>query len=209
MTSTSPGDNPISRKVTPVARIATLACGWCVLAYALALTAEIIGRKLLGTSFKGIDELGGFVLAISAAIGASYAMAQRSHTRVDVFLVRFPRRLQRVLNTLAMVMFAGFASFAAWRGAVVLRDTLEYGSSATNLEQPLWLPQSLWLAGLLLLAAVSVAYAVHASYLLIARRPELNAWYGPTSAQEELDAELAVLAARGKQAPAAPRPATD
>lgn len=194
--------NPISEKITPAVRWATIACGWVVFAYAVALTLEILGRKLLTTSFKGIDELGGFVLAISAAIGASYAMAQRNHTRVDVFLVRFPRQVQRVLNTLAMWCFAGFASFAAWRGVAVLRDTLEFGSTATNLEQPLWVPQALWVAGLVLLASVALAYALHASYLLSTRRPELNTWYGPAGAKEELEAEMAEIAARGVAADA-------
>jgi TRAP-type C4-dicarboxylate transport system permease small subunit len=189
--------NPISENIAPAARWATVACGWVVFAYAIALTLEVLGRKLFSTSFKGIDELGGFVLAISAAIGASHAMAQRSHTRVDVFLVRFPRPVQRLLNTLAMLCFAGFACFAAWRGIAVLRDTLEFGSTATNLEQPLWVPQALWVAGLVLLAAVSLAYGLHALWLLLTRRPELNAWYGPAGAQEELEAELAEIAARG------------
>lgn len=189
--------NPISRKIMPAARFATMACGWVVMAYAVALTLEILGRKLFNTSFKGIDELGGFVLAISAAIGASYAMAQRSHTRVDVFLVHFSRPIQRILNTLAMVSFAFFSSFAAWRAIAVLLDTVEYKSSATNLEQPLWIPQAGWVIGLVLLAAISLVYATHALYLLVQKRPELNNWYGPLSAQEELDDELAELHARG------------
>jgi TRAP-type C4-dicarboxylate transport system permease small subunit len=192
--------NPISQKIAPAARIATLACGWVVMAYAIALTLEILGRKFFNTSFKGIDELGGFVLAISAAIGASYAMALRSHTRVDVFLVRFSRPVQKVLNTLAMACFAFFATFAAWRGIAVLLDTIEYKSSATNLEQPLWIPQTGWVIGLVLLAAISLTYAFHAIYLLVKNRPELNAWYGPVSAQEELEAELAELHARGTDA---------
>lgn len=189
--------NPISQTIAPAARFATLACGWVVLGYAIALSLEVLGRKLFNTSFKGIDELGGFVLAISAAIGASYTMAQRSHTRVDVFLVRFPRAVQRVLNTLGMATFAFFATFAAWRGISVLMETLEFKSSAPNLELPLWIPQSAWVLGLVLLACISLAYAGHALYLLVGRRPELNAWYGPTSAQEELEAELAELKARG------------
>ncbi len=192
--------NPISQKIAPAARVATLACGWVVMAYAVTLTLEILGRKFFNTSFKGIDELGGFVLAISAAIGASYAMAQRSHTRVDVFLVRFSRPVQKVLNTLAMACFAFFATFAAWRGTTVLMDTIEYKSSATNLEQPLWIPQTGWVIGLVLLAAISLTYAFHAIYLLVKNRPELNAWYGPVSAQEELEAELAELHARGTDA---------
>jgi TRAP-type C4-dicarboxylate transport system permease small subunit len=170
----------------------------------VGLTLEILGRKFFATSFKGIDELGGFVLAITAAVGASCAMAQRSHTRVDVFLVRFPTGVQRWLNALAMVTFAGFSGFAVWRGAAVLRDTLEYGSSATNLEQPLWVPQSLWLIGLSLLALISLAYAVHAVFLLVTGRPELNAWYGPAGAQDELQAELNNLQARGIDAAPAP-----
>ena len=174
-----------------------MACGWVVMAYAVALTLEILGRKLFNTSFKGIDELGGFVLAISAAIGASYAMAQRSHTRVDVFLVHFSRPIQRLLNTFAMASFAFFSSFAAWRAIAVLLDTVEYGSSATNLEQPLWIPQAGWVIGLVLLAIISLVYAIHALYLLVQKRPELNNWYGPLSAQEELDDELAELHARG------------
>ncbi len=197
-------DNPINRRIVPPVRWATLLCGWAVFAYAVALTLEVLGRKLLTTSFKGIDELGGFVLAISAAIGAAWALTQRNHTRVDVFLVRFPRGLQRVLNTLAMLGFAGFASFAAWRGVAVLRDTLEFGSTATNLEQPLWVPQALWVAGLALLALVALAYALHALYLLVAGRPELNTWYGPAGAKEELDAELDAIAARGVTAETMP-----
>lgn len=194
--------NPISEKIAPAARVATLACGWVVFAYALVLTLEILGRKFFNTSFKGVDELGGFVLAISAAVGASYAMAQRSHTRVDVFLVRFPRSTQRWLNTLAMATFAFFATFAAWRGIAVLLETLELKSSATNLEQPLWVPQLAWVIGLVLLAAISLSYAVHAIYLLARKRTELNAWYGPLSAQEELEAELGELKARGTTAEA-------
>lgn len=200
--------NPISQAIAPAARFATLACGWVVLGYAIALSLEVLGRKLFNTSFKGIDELGGFVLAISAAIGASYAMAQRSHTRVDVFLVRFPRPVQRILNTLGMATFAFFATFAAWRGINVLMETLEFKSSAPNLELPLWIPQSAWVLGLVLLAIISLAYAVHALYLLVRQRPELNAWYGPTSAQEELEAELAELKARGTASAAGMQGAT-
>jgi hypothetical protein len=53
-----PNPNPISQWVAPAARVATIACGWVVLAYAVALTLEILGRKFFNTSFKGIDELG-------------------------------------------------------------------------------------------------------------------------------------------------------
>ena len=51
--------------------------------------------------------------------------------------------------------------------------------------------------GLVLLATISAIGAIHALYLLFTGRPELNAWYGPVSAQEELEAELEELKKRG------------
>jgi len=191
--------NPISRVVEPVARIVAIVFGYTILVYSLALSAEIVGRKLFNTSFKGIDEVGGFVLAIAAAVGASYTMAMRGHTRVDVFLVMMPRRVQRVLNTLAMVTMAVFAVFAAFRGVSVLQETLEFGSVSSNLQQPLWIPQAMWAVGLGLFGLIASAYALHALWLLVTGRPELNAFYGPLTVKDELDGELAALEARNAE----------
>ena len=106
-------------------------------------------QKLFGFSFQGTDDMGGYVLAIIAVVGASYTMAMRGHTRVDVFLVRMSSGWQRLLNVAAMLTLAGFASFAAWRGSSVLLESIEFQSVASNpLQTPLWQPQSLWLAGL-------------------------------------------------------------
>ena len=184
-------DNPISRIVEPIARWVAIVCGWGVLALSIAITIEILGRKLFAFSFHGIDDIGGYVLAITATVGASYTMAMRGHTRVDVFLVRMPDGLQRLLNLLAMAGLALFALFAAWRGSVVLMETIEFKSVATNpLQTPLWQPQSLWLAGIVLFAAIAFVYAAHALVLYVRGSPQLNRLYGPMSAVDELEAEL-------------------
>jgi TRAP-type C4-dicarboxylate transport system permease small subunit len=193
-------DNPISRVVEPLARWAAIVCGWAVLIYSFAVAYEILGRKLFGFSFQGIDDIGGYVLAITAAVGASFTMAMRGHTRVDVFLVRMPVGWQRALNTAAMVAMAVFGSYAAWRGFAVLSESIEFQSVATNpLQTPLWQPQVLWLTGISLFALISVAYAVHALVLYFRGGPELNRHYGPQSAQDELEAELTARAEREAQ----------
>jgi TRAP-type C4-dicarboxylate transport system permease small subunit len=196
-------ENPISRVVEPLARLAAIACGWLVLLLSLAITVEIVGRKLFAFSLQGTDDFGGYVLAIVAVIGASYTMAMRGHTRVDVFLVRMPQAAQRALNVLAMVSMAAFAIYGAWRGSTVLLDSIEFQSVASNPRQtPLWQPQSVWLAGLVLFALIASAYALHALLLWFKASPDLNRWYGPTTAQDELEAELTAKAEREAQAEA-------
>ena len=195
--------NPISRVVEPVARMAAILCGYVVLVLSIFVAIDIVGRKLFGFTFQGMDDLGGYVLAIIAVVGASYTMAMRGHTRVDVFLVRMSAGAQRALNALAMVTMAAFAAFAAWRGLDVLLESVEFQSVATNpLQTPLWQPQLAWVAGLVLFALISTAYAIHALLLLSRASPELNRFYGPASAQDELEAELTARAERESQAEA-------
>ena len=194
-------EDPISRVVEPVARVAAIVCGYAVLLLSRAVSVEIIGLKLFSHSFPGTDDIGGYVLAIIAVIGASYTMAKRGHTRVDIFLVKLPTGWQRVLNTLAMVTMAAFATFAAWRGLTVLLESIEFQSVASNpLQTPLWQPQVLWLIGLVLFALISLAYAVHSLLLLATGNPNLNRFYGPASVQDELEAELTAQAERAAQA---------
>ncbi|MBX9758113.1 MAG: TRAP transporter small permease [Beijerinckiaceae bacterium] len=189
--------NPVSRVAEPLARTLSISVGWGVLAFAIAMTAEIVMRKAFAYSFKGMDELGGFVLAITAAAGASYSMAMRAHTRVDVFLVRFSQRWQRALNTMALVTLAAFATFAAWRGWAVLDETIEFSSSAPNLGIALFWPQLIWVISLVLFAGIACAYAAHALILLATGSPGINTNYGPLSVRDELQEELDALKRRG------------
>ena len=199
-------NNPISRVVEPVARVAAILCGYAVLVLSVLVSIDIVGRKLFSFTFQGTDDLGGYVLAIIAVVGASYTMAMRGHTRVDVFLVRLPPRWQRVLNVVAMVTMAAFAAFAAWRGLDVLQESIEFQSVASNpLQTPLWQPQLLWVIGLTLFALISLAYAIHSIVLLVRGSDELNRLYGPASAQDELEAELTARAEREAQAEAGER----
>jgi len=192
--------DPISRVVEPVARVAAIVCGYAVLLLSLAVSVEIVGRKLFSHSFPGTDDIGGYVLAIVAIVGASYTMAKRGHTRVDIFLVRMPAAWQRLLNLLAMVTMAVFATFAAWRGSTVLLESIEFQSVASNpLQTPLWQPQSLWLIGLVLFALIALGYALHALTLFVKNDPRLNRYYGPASVQDELEAELTAQAERAAQ----------
>lgn len=184
-------ENPVGRFVVPVARGAAILCGYGILILSFAVCLEILGRKFFAFSLQGIDDIGGYALAITAAVGASYTMAMRGHTRIDVFLVRMKPPMQALLNLTAMVTLAGFAGFALWRGYDVLSESIEFRAVATNpLQTPLWIPQSIWLAGVALFAIFAAAYALHSCFLFARDPRRLNLLYGPVTAQDEVDAEL-------------------
>lgn len=170
---------------------------------ALAVTVETLARKIFNFSLQGVDELGGYSLAVGSTIAFALAVIGRNHIRVDVFHERFPRRLKAALNWLSIVLLAALALLfviVSWR---VLSESLAYGSTAqTPWATPLIYPQSLWYAGLVLFLLMAAGYALRATWLLASGRiDELNEEFHAKSAKEELKEELEDL--RHRQAEAA------
>ncbi|HEV8257528.1 MAG TPA: TRAP transporter small permease [Casimicrobiaceae bacterium] len=166
--------------------------GIIFLALSVVVTIETIARKVFTFSLQGADELGGYALAVGSTLAFSLALMGRNHIRVDVFHEFFSRRMQAALNWFSITMIALFALVIALVSIKVLRETVEYGSTAqTPWATPLIYPQSAWYAGFILFMLVAVGYAARATYLLFSGRiDELNVEFHPKSAKEELKEEL-------------------
>ncbi len=168
---------------------AAIAAGYASLGLSLLITFEVVARKLFNFSLQGVDEIGGYVLAIGVSFSFAYALLHRAHTRVDVLLTRLPPLLQAPLNALAILMLAAFSAFMLWRAIETLRETLEFGSLAsTPLQTPLWIPQGLWVIGLGVFMVLTVLLAGRALKLLVTGQlAALEREYGPRSTDDELE----------------------
>jgi TRAP-type C4-dicarboxylate transport system permease small subunit len=162
------------------------------------VTVETIARKLFNVSLQGVDELGGYALAIGSTISFSLAVFGRNHIRVDVLHQHYPDCLKALMNWLSAFSLAAFAVFLCWVAIQVLLDSVTYGSTAqTPWATPLIYPQSFWYAGLVIFAIVSSCFAAWATYLLFTGKlQELILEFQPKSAKEELKEELDDLAQR-------------
>ena len=86
--------NPVANAFEPPARFVAIAGGYWLMLIAAATCVEIISRKLFSFSLLGVDEVGGYTLAILAALGFSYALVDRAHTRIDVLMRETARGAQ-------------------------------------------------------------------------------------------------------------------
>jgi TRAP-type C4-dicarboxylate transport system permease small subunit len=187
--------------MTPVVRAAAIACGWALMAISFATVFEVVARKL-NYSLKSIDELGGYILAATSAIGFSWALVTRAHMRITLVVNWLPRPARRLLDAVAMLSLAGMAVFCAWRGYAEFSTNFISGRpSNTPMQTPLWMPQAVFFAGLALFALCSTLAAIHAAWLLFVDSARLERLYGPQSLEEEVSAEVSDidhrLAAKG------------
>ncbi|MGB3425284.1 MAG: TRAP transporter small permease [Castellaniella sp.] len=183
--------NVIVNACLPAARVAACIAGYALVVLSVLITYDVIVRKLFDASSIGTDEIGGYIVAIMAAFGFTYALLQHAHTRIDIFYQWLPKRLRLLANLLAMAAMASYACFLAWRAWATLAESIEYKSTSnTSLHTPQWIPQSVWLLGLLLFAIVSVALLIHAVWLMVrGNASQALQFYGPKTLDEEIEEE--------------------
>lgn len=172
--------------------------GFSLLTLALAVAVETILRKVFNKSLQGVDELGGYVLAMTAALSFAVAVRSRTHIRIDLIHDHLPLPLRVMLNTLAAISIAACSLAALYMAWIALTDTIQYNATAqTPWATPLRFPQGAWVAALAVFALVAIAEASRVLMLVFSGRSiDADRLYGPRGAKEELDEELADLKAR-------------
>lgn len=162
--------------------------GYACLGLSFLIVAEILLRKLANFSLQGVDEIGGYVVAITGTFGMALAAVERAHTRIDVLLLRLPRQVQAALNLLSYVGLGLGAAFMAYMGWRTLSDSLLFGSvSSSPLQTPLWLPQSLWVAGLVVFGLSALWTAIRGLYALRGGLDAADRVLAPPTIAEEIE----------------------
>jgi len=138
-----------------------IAVGAMLMVCVLYTLVEILTRQL-GGSLGGVDEISGYVMAITSSWGVSYALTERAHVRIDLVRERLVSKSRALLDAIAIMSLAATALVVAWRGWSVVAKTLSTGARAnTPLETPLWIPQLLWWSGWLWFAISAVLLVVY------------------------------------------------
>jgi TRAP-type mannitol/chloroaromatic compound transport system permease small subunit len=146
-----------------ISRYAAWASGYAIVGCAALIGIDIVLRKLFAVSLGGTDEISGYVLVVTFAWTAAWALFRDAHIRIDIVSSRLPPGPRRVFDLLALASLLGVAALLAWQASGVFAESVRLGSvSNTPLRVPLWLPQGLWFLGLLV-------FALSAVILLIAR----------------------------------------
>jgi TRAP-type mannitol/chloroaromatic compound transport system permease small subunit len=138
---------------------------------AFFVTYDVLARKwgsAVGLPTTRVtDEISGYMLALAATWGFAFALRTGGHVRVDVVFPYMSRRVRTVVDVIAQLLMAAFASIVAWKIWALVADSLESDMrSSTYLLTPLYIPQGILGVGfsLLALAAVFTAVAILAGW---------------------------------------------
>ena len=185
-------------------KVAAALFGLVFLLLSFAVAVETTMRKVFNVSLQGVDELGGYCLAVGASLAFTLALVSRAHIRIDLIHDLLPRGPRLWLNVMAMFTITATALLRVAMAYYSLRDSIVLNSTAqTPWATPIKYPQMVWIACLGLFGAVASGYAVRVIWLALSgRSDELEATYSPRGAKEELKEEVDDAIARGVAASA-------
>lgn len=156
------------------ARWLAIAGGALMLVCSFFIVADVVGRRLLGVSTWGADEISYYAMAISASWSLAFGLLAKAHIRID--FVRNQLKLPgRVLLDVVALCGMSFVSlmFSASTWEIFHRSWLRGTTSITQLATPLWIPQLFWFAGFVFFSVMCALLVVRTLMaLLVERSPE-------------------------------------
>jgi C4-dicarboxylate transporter DctQ subunit len=129
-----------------------------------ALVCYQVGGRAWGASVSWTDELSRYLIIVSTYFGASAAIRTRDHIRVELLVDMLPAGLRRAVETLVILMCAGYTATVAFVGYRWLEDTISLGlvSAESSLAIPIYWFQAVVPLGfaLMTLRLLAQAWAV-------------------------------------------------
>jgi TRAP-type C4-dicarboxylate transport system permease small subunit len=149
---------------------------------------DVVVRKAIGFSIVGVDEISGFILAISCSWGCAFALLHRAHVRVETVQLVLSPRTCAILDMVGLTLLGAFVATVGWYGANVLSMSIDMGSNADMLDVSLWIPQVTWVAGYMMFVILAVLLIVRSGAAFLAGDlTTLHTLIGSRSVAEEVE----------------------
>ncbi|QDG76610.1 TRAP transporter small permease [Labrenzia sp. PHM005] len=145
-------------------KAATVLAACCLLAIAVLVTLQVLGRLLdgarglfgmdpLGLLVPSLAEIAGFLLVGASFLALAGTLRNADHIRVSILLQAVTPGIARLLNIWCLAVAAAFAVFFTWHAGVLAYDSYLYNEVSFGIIPiPLVYPQIVMALGLLVLA---------------------------------------------------------
>jgi TRAP-type C4-dicarboxylate transport system permease small subunit len=173
-----------------VSRLLAWAAGACILiGCGLLISLDVVTRAIFRRGVIESFEISAYAFAAAIGLGMAFAVASKSHIRVDIALGVLPKGWRAPCDLLASAALALVALALAWYCWGTLAQSIDMNAkSVSSMQTPMAVPQSVWFAGLFWFAAMAVIVPLQAlARLLAGDRAGFDALVGSLRVDEEIE----------------------
>ena len=101
---------------------------------------NVVARYAFESSISWAGELTIYLFLWSTFFGAAYCFKKDAHIAVDVFLVKAPPKIQKLLTLITLIISAIYVGAIAYFGYQYVLLYIDLGEMSVDLNIPLWIP---------------------------------------------------------------------
>lgn len=119
-------------------------------------TADVTGRYIFNKPIIGTVEIFGILLPAIVLLGLAYTQGAQAHIRMEVLVLRLPRRVQTILSFITTICMLFVSALILWQGVALIITYRHMGRTIETIGVPLFLTQILVPLGALMLCFVLI-----------------------------------------------------
>ena len=100
--------------------------------------ADVIGRYLFNNPIKGAMEGSQLLMAGVALLCWGYTQATKSHISIDLFIMRYPARLQAIMGIASLVLTIVVFGLITWQSLLLALEAYKQHRMLENIPFPLF-----------------------------------------------------------------------
>ena len=104
-------------------------CVWTMAIMTLLVFVQVVMRYVFSNSLSWSEEMARFIFLWLSWIGASYAVKERSHFRVEMFANMIPGAARRYFEYFVLIVWFVFSFILAWIGTELVIFIADTGQS--------------------------------------------------------------------------------
>ncbi|HED14266.1 MAG TPA: TRAP transporter small permease subunit [Gammaproteobacteria bacterium] len=132
-------------------QIAGLLAGFCIVAMAVLILGQIVGRWF-GIIVPSTEDFSGYLLAAASFLALPFTLRSGGHIRVNLLISQLHGVKRKVTETLVLLLSLLFSGFAASSAIQLVVESWRFGDiSQGYVSVPLWIPQVPMALGLVIL----------------------------------------------------------
>lgn len=112
-------------------------CVWTMAIMTILVFIQVVMRYLFSNSLSWSEELARYIFLWLSWIGASYAVKERSHFRVEMFANMIKGSARRFFEAFVLIVWFLFSFVLAWLGTDLVLFLAESGQNSSAMEIPM------------------------------------------------------------------------
>lgn len=99
---------------------------------------QIIMRYIFQNSLSWSEELARYIFLWQIWLGASFAVKEHKHLRIEAFLNLLPKKINKYVELLSLLIWFCFSAFLAYKGSELVIILIEHGQLSPAMRMPMF-----------------------------------------------------------------------